>query len=260
MKSIIQLSTFLIIANTSIAQNVWIGKFSGEVNGDPAVMDLFSDGVNKVKGTLHDSEQNFDLAGDVTGNRMALDAVEKKLGMTFVLLGELKGNSAELKLMIELNGQMNETSFVLTKQSTNNVKIGTPKTTSTGITYKQLPMGSKLDPKIVGKWTKNETYNSGSGSNFMGANFSQSLVFLADGSLAEGGSNASMSGSNYSGQSSGNGNSELEGISWYVKGTKLYLSIEQNGQKQEVPLGKYFIENNNMLITGENGEKLLLSR
>jgi hypothetical protein len=94
----------------------------------------------------------------------------------------------------------------------------------------------------------------------MGAGFSQSMTFLPDGHIAEGASSAYMSGSYYSGQSTGQGSGIIQGLAWYAIGNKLFLQITERGQLQTVQLGTYYIEGNNMLITGTNGEKLLLSR
>ncbi|HSF89687.1 MAG TPA: hypothetical protein VLA46_09735, partial [Saprospiraceae bacterium] len=94
----------------------------------------------------------------------------------------------------------------------------------------------------------------------MGAGFSQSMTFLANGQLSEGGSFATMSGSNYSGQSTGQGAGVIPGVKWYTIGNQLYMQVTENGQTQEVHLGRYYVENNNMLITGTNGEKILLKR
>ena len=69
-----------------------------------------------------------------------------------------------------------------------------------------------------------------------------------------------MSGSNYSGQSTGQGGGIIPGAAWYTIGNQLYLMFTENGQTQNVALGKYYVEGNNMLLTGSNGEKILLSR
>ena len=244
------------------AQQVWVGTFKGNVNGDAATLTLQSAGPGKVKGTLKDTYQTFEVTGETTGNRFAGDAKENTLGLAFVLLGELNGNTAEMKLVFELLGQISETPFTLIKQNSSSTTSAANNSASTKAKTggTSLPAGAKLDPNVVGKWTKNETYNSGYGDNFMGGNFSQSLIFMADGSVAEGSSSASIGGSNYSGSSKGAGSGVIDGLRWYTKANMLWLSIDQNGQKQEVELGRYYIENNRMLITGKNGEKILLSR
>ena len=100
----------------------------------------------------------------------------------------------------------------------------------------------------------------GYGDNFMGGNFSQSIIFNNDGSVIEGGSNASMSGSNYFGQSLDNNTTSAGNIKWYAIGNQLHLIIYNNGSWQSVMLGTWYAENNHLLITGQDGKKVLLSR
>lgn len=231
------------------AQSGWSGTFEGVVNGDPAVMTLTSNGKT-LSGTLKDSYQTYNINGEVSGNRMAGDAVEQSLGLTMTILGELKGSEAHMKLIVSFLGQNSETPFVLTRAG---------KTAQSSKSQTSTPIvNGKRDPQVVGTWTKNETYNSGYGDQFMGANFSQSMTFLANGQLAEGGSSASISGSNYSGRSSSGSGNMLEGVSWYTEGKNIYLNMVQNGKAQNVLLGRYYIENGKMLITGQDGTKLLL--
>ena len=254
MKNVL-LFSLAFCGHTIIAQAGWNGTFTGLVNGDNAVMVLKVQGT-KVQGTLKDTYQTFKISGDINGNRLAGDAIEESLGLQTAILGELKGDEAFMKLVVNFLGQTSETPFQLIRQNKSGSALkaeGTPHKPLVSV-----PAGGNLDARIVGSWTKNETYNSGYGDNFMGANFSQTMTFLGDGRLAEGASSASMSGSNYSGRSSGGGNNILEGVVWYTKGKNLYLSIKQNAQTQDVLLGSYYIENGKMLITGQDGTKLLL--
>jgi hypothetical protein len=95
----------------------------------------------------------------------------------------------------------------------------------------------------------------------MGANFSQSVIFLADGGVVDGGSSARMSGSNYSGKSSEGGSYQaVPGLIWYTKDSQIYFTYTQDGKSQTGSLGKYYIENNNMLVTLANGSKVLFSK
>ncbi|MCB0647353.1 MAG: hypothetical protein KDC49_11870 [Saprospiraceae bacterium] len=237
------------------SQAGWTGTFTGQVNGDNAVMVLKVQGT-KVQGTLKDTYQTFKISGDINGNRLAGDAVEESLGLEVGILGELKGDDAFMKLVVVFLGQTSETPFQLRRQNKSGSATKSEPAQQSSIA--STPAGANLDPRIVGTWTKNETYNSGYGDNFMGANFSQSMTFMGDGRLAEGASSASISGSNYSGKSSGGGSNVLEGVTWYTKGKSLYLRVKQNGQQQDVMLGSYYVENGKMLITGQDGTKLLL--
>ena len=113
---------------------------------------------------------------------------------------------------------------------------------------------------MIGTWTKEELYQSGYGDAYMGAGTSQSMTFLQGGRMAEAGSSSYISGSDYNGQSSDDGGGVIPGVIWYTIGNQLYMQGTENGRTQTVHLGKYYIENNNMLITGTNGEKILLTK
>lgn len=160
-------------------------------------------------------------------------------------------------MTLELNGQKQVLDVVFIRQdkATNSA---TPLTT-TCLQNIKFPNGATHDPKLVGMWTKSETYNSGSGDNYMGSNFEQSMVFFADGTIGEGGSRVSISGSNYLGYTEG-GARALPGMYWYNIGNQLYIYTTQNGQTASTHLGKYYIENGAMLITSANGQKLLLQK
>jgi hypothetical protein len=249
MKSFIVLS--IILPMHLLAQN-WAGTYQGSFNNDQVTLTLSPPVGNVLKGIMQDSKQTYDLVAEVGGNRFAGDAKDRTLGITFTILAEKIGESLNCNMIISFLGQQTENKFTLTK-------VGSTVSTAAAGT-KPLNNGLPRDQALIGKWTKNESYNSGSGSNFMGSNFSQSLHFLEDGSLADGGSSASMSGSNYSGSSSSSGLNKVPGVSWHTKDNHIWLTFTENGVSQTQDLGKYYIEGRNMLITGNNGVKLLLSR
>lgn len=242
-----------LMSTTLMAQ--WDGTYYGTANGDNVIMSLKQSGTT-VSGTMKDSYQHFDLLGSVSGETFSGTATERTLQLTFQLSALKIGNTLDCKLTIELFGNTSETPFTVKKEEPAN-------TTSSGTTSSSkipFPSGATFPSALIGKWTQNETYNSGSGDNFMGANFSQSMSFNSDGSLSEGGSSASMSGSNYSNQSAGSGSGKLDGIGWYAKQNNFYLIVFNNGTWQSVHVGTWYSENNHLLITSTNGEKLLLSR
>ncbi len=43
-------------------------------------------------------------------------------------------------------------------------------------------------------------------------------------------------------------------------GNQIFLQVTDAGKTQNMPLGTFYIEGNNMLITGTTGEKLLLTK
>jgi len=245
----------LLLMTTTGINAQWAGTYYGTANGDNVVMTLEQAG-NTVQGTMKDSYQTFAILGTVNGSQFAGTASEHALQVEFELRIVKTGNTLDCKLMIESYGTVSESLFSVSKQDGNAAQQA-PSTSTSKIPF---PSDATFPAALAGTWTQNESYNSGSGSNFMGANFSQSMTFHSDGTLSEGGSSASMSGSNYSNQSSGTGSGKLEGLGWYAKQNNFFLLVFNNGSWTTVPVGTWYAENNHLLITTQQGEKLLLSR
>ncbi|HMQ48918.1 MAG TPA: hypothetical protein PKA00_15715 [Saprospiraceae bacterium] len=253
MKPFLTCLIFLVM-QTLHAQ--WSGEYRGTLNGDQIVLVLHQQGTS-LSGTLRDSYQTYQITAEAAGNKLAGDAKEASLGLTFTLLAERRDDLIKGQLLLDYQGQLIETPFTVSKVGQNKVSTPQPPVAGSKIPF---PEGATLPTALSGSWIKSESYNSGYGSDFMGANFSQTMTFYSDGSLSEDGSNATMSGSNYSGQSSGGSSGKLEGIAWYAIGNQLYLMVFDQGAWQSLHLGKWYVEGNHLLITGVNGEKLLLSR
>lgn len=254
LRHLISILSIVVFFSTDLCSQ-WSGKFTGIINGDNVMLDLNQNG-NLVTGTMKDTYQTFDVTGEVSGNRFAGEATEKSLALTFTLLGEKNNDVINFRLLIDLFGQSSETPFTVTKQGHTSSSVPS----NAGTQRVSFPAEATFPSALVGKWTKNETYNSGYGDNFMGGNFSQSVIFNIDGSVLEGGSNASISGSNYFGQSSDNNTTSASNIKWYAIGNQLHLMIYNNGSWQSAMLGTWYAENNHLLITGQDGKKVLLSR
>ena len=252
--SLLLLASFFKVA---ISQNPFSGTYNGKYNGDNIVLMLQNSNNNALVGKMTDSQQNYEVVATSKDNQIQGKAVEKNLNLTFILNGQLVDSQLNMQMTLELNGQKQVLDVVFIKQ--NNVTSATKPATTTPPQKVKFPNGATHDPNLVGMWTKSETYNSGSGDNFMGSNFEQSMVFFADGSVGEGGSRASISGSNYSGYTEG-GARALPGVYWYNIGNQLYIYTTENGQTASTHLGRYYIENGAMLITGVNGKKMLLQR
>ena len=246
---------FLMMATGLFAQ--WTGTYIGVTNGDQVTLTL-DQNENSVTGTMKDSYQHFDIAGTVEGDQFSGTATETSFQLEFHLDASKTGNALECKLSITVLDNLSETTFTVLKvtsdENTAPVEITSP---STIIPF---PKDATFPVALTGTWTQNESYNSGSGDNFMGANFSQSMTFHSDGTLSEGNSSASMSGSNYSNQSSGAGSGKMEGIGWYAKQKNFYLLVLHEGNWTSVPIGTWYAENRNLLLTDANGEKILLSK
>jgi len=233
----------------------WAGTYSGSANGDQARMTLAQSGT-AVTGEMKDSYQTFEIVGTVKDQQFVGTATEPTLQLQFDFFIEKSGDLLECRLSIEIEGSTSESSFTLNKEGQGQT------TTQSNVAPSKIPFpnGATFPASLIATWTQNESYNSGSGDNFMGANFSQSMTFYGDGTVSEGGSSASMSGSNYSNQSTGAGSGKLDGVGWYAKQKELYLIVYNNGSWQSVLFGTWYAENNHLLITKANGEKILLSR
>lgn len=230
------------------------GNYTGFYNGDNISLVLVSPTANVYTGTMNDSYQTYAMQLTMNGRTLTGTATESSMGLVFQVKGNAPENQLNLNFQIVIEGTKAEMDIAFTKQG--KVSAGNAASQST----MQLPANAEHPAALIGTWTKEELYQSGYGDNYMGGGFSQSMTFLANGQVAEGGSNAYISGSNYSGQSSGTANGVVAGVLWYTQGNQLYLLVTENGVTQAIHLGKYYIEGQNMLITGTNGEKILMNR
>lgn len=247
---------FILMTTTGLIAQ-WTGTYYGTANGDNVVMTLEQTG-NAVTGFMEDSYQHFDIVGTADESQFLGTATENTLQLEFELQAIKTGDRLDCKLLIDAFGTTSESDFFVEKTAQN--ANATAEQVNAAPSAIPFPSDATFPAALSGTWTQNESYNSGSGDNFMGANFSQSMTFHSDGTLSEGGSSASMSGSNYSNQSSGAGSGKMDGVGWYAKQKNFYLIVFNNGSWTSVHVGTWYAENNHLLITGENGEKLLLSR
>ncbi|MEZ4888131.1 MAG: hypothetical protein R3E32_25610 [Chitinophagales bacterium] len=245
---------FLVMNVPLFAQTEFIGTYYGQINGDNAELVLQSAGTNALQGTMKDSQQNYAVSATTSGNKLTGKAVENQLGIIFILDGTLDNNQLSTTMTVEVLGNTQTIYIDFMKQGSASTMPTVAKNEK--IT---LPDNAQHNSSLVGVWSKEEYYNSGFGDNYMGGSFSQSLVFYADGSAADGGSSAGISGSNYSGNSQ-SGVQALPNIMWYNIGNQLYLMANQNGKTETIHLGRYFIERNKLLITGANGNEILLTK
>lgn len=260
MKSIILVLLSSAFCSLSLAQNPFIGTYTGVLNGDNIKLILQTSANNTLVGKMTDSQQVYEVNATSNGSKMNGTAVEKTYNLTFQLNGTLKDNHLLMNMTIEILGQKQDMQVDFTRQGTSS---SASKVAEQAPQYNKpkMPSSGKIDPNLVGKWVSEQHYNSGSGDNFFGSSSTQSLIFFADGSLSDGGSSVSVSGSNYYGNSSDKGQpTSLPNVSWYVQNQHIFIIGSENGQAQTVDLGKYYIENGAMLITGNNGKKLLLQK
>ncbi len=260
MKSIILTLFTTAFLTLCMAQNPFIGTFTGVLNGDNIKLILQPSSNNVIVGKMTDSQQVYEVNGTSNGSKMVGTAVEKTLNLTFQLNGTIKDNHLLMDLTFEVSGQKHDMQVDFTKQG---AASASSKVTEQTPPYNKpkMPSGSKIDANLVGKWVNEQQYNSGFGSDFFGSSSSQSLIFFADGSLSDGGGSVSVSSGNYYGNATDKGQPvPLPNVSWYVLNQHIFIMGIENGKTQTADLGKYYLENGAMLITGNNGKKLLFQK
>jgi hypothetical protein len=255
---IFALLTSQIHAQTSEGSDLLTGNYTASFNEDKLYLSLERKSGSAYAGVMEDSYQTYTLNLRLSGTSVSGTAVESSMNLNFDVAGRVQGEQLSLSFSFEVAGEKNTMDVVFLRQgadapSTLNLDDEMPSKLS-------FPSGASHPQEVSGAWAKEEMYNSGSGDSFMGTGFSQTMTLLPDGHIAEGASSSYMSGSYYSGQSTGEGSGIIPGLAWYTMGNKFFLQITENGQLQTVPLGTFYVEGSNMLITGGNGEKLLLSR
>ncbi|GAB4037267.1 hypothetical protein GCM10028809_51850 [Spirosoma gilvum] len=115
--------------------------------------------------------------------------------------------------------------------------------------------GLYRDPNLIGAWRLETNYGGGITDGGFYGSTSSTVLLNADGTLGDGGSSGYASGSGVSVQSSGSGNSQVyaqlaaAGARWFTKGNLFCLRLKVNGQMQDVPSARYYVENGKVLIT-----------
>lgn len=214
----------------------WKGSYSGSVNGEALTLNITEETGNALKGDLYDGYQTFTFAATATGDNFTGTAASATAKISIPVKGSLKGNTITLDMTVGSN----QISATLEKQAA-------ATTTTTTATSDQK------DPKVVGTWEYQENRSDPMGSS----TYSERMVFFADGSFGSGGSSAGFSGGGGSASSGSSKVEKIPGITWFTRDKAIYLTAVQNGQTQTEKLGKYFIENGAMLITADNGKKVL---
>lgn len=249
---------YLSICFTSMLSVIYsqvTGDYTGTLNGDAISISLIQNG-EILSGSMSDSRQNYAIDGRVINNVIDAKAVEPTMGLTIVLSGSLiDKNAIQLKGDLLILG-IKTPSFNSTFTRKNIVKQSVPNATSS-VRPKEL-QGKAIDPNILGRWREESHYSSGYGSNFSGSTYTY-LTLHADHTMSDDGSVATVSGTNYSGQSSGLGNSKIIPNVWYYTTGNIVMVVgNNNGNIITEKLGTYYIENGKMLITHANSQKKTL--
>ena len=116
---------------------------------------------------------------------------------------------------------------------------------------------NELDPEVVGTWRNESNTSTGGGSDDIYSSTQERIIFNEDGTLASGDSQTMIGGatSDFSEQKG----SKVPIANWFTKDQNIYITAKDNSGKEETAkMGRYYIENGKMLITSDNGTKLLL--
>lgn len=238
----------LLFLTSSLSAQNFTGKYTGTYEGDPVVLTLNNTGGNAYTGDMNDGSNNYKIVATSQGKTLKGTCTEITQNITLDMSGTLEG----AKLAIKLNFMGVDLDFEVFKEGGQKPATAKPQAAA--------PKDNKQrDPVVVGRWVRQENYNSGYGQS--GSMSSESsLVFLADGRVADGGSRTVVGGSDFSGSSSSEAGGVVEGLIWYTDKQNLYLQVTENGKTETQMLGRYYVENNNMLVTGQDGTKVLFYR
>lgn len=243
---------FLIACSAASAES-----YIGEIGGDRVQMQIEFDGES-VRGSMRDSHQQYAIEGTLANGELQATATESTTGVVFQLRGRRLTAALDLRVTLEILGEVSEQSLYLTRVDSAPT-AGEPDTASASAPAPGAIASGERDPALIGHWVHESNYQSGAGDSYFAANTRQSMVLLADGRVLNGGSDVSVSGDNYFGQSAGEGGGDSE-IRWTTRDNHIYFSGTEAGVAQTVDVGRYYVENGRMLITGNNGTKLLLTK
>lgn len=113
------------------------------------------------------------------------------------------------------------------------------------------------DPEVVGTWMHESVTSLGSSGDQTFIQKQELMTFGEDGSLTYGGSKTSVGGnmSDYSEEAG----SAIPDVVWHTKENSIYLTAKDKSGKQETAkMGTYYMEDGKMLITSDNGTKMVL--
>ncbi len=247
MKSFLPLFFTLFSLTVAFGQD-FSGHYTGTYNGDNVNMTIESAGPGHWSGLITDSQQEYKVTASNQGSNLTGTATCESLGISFDLTGQLKGNTLDVKM----NFLGVEMLVLFTKAG----KTAPATAAARSSAMPELPAGARHDPALVGKWMHQENYNSGVGMDGYYSNNTY-LAFNADGTLSDYGGETMMGSNTGSGQSSNAGMGVIPGVKWYSDKNSLYLVANEKGKTETVRLGRYYIENGALLITADNGTKVL---
>lgn len=279
MKKLLLLSCAFSFLSGLSSQNVFTGIYNGPYEGDQVEMILEQSGA-QVYGTMQDSYQTYLVDAIASGTGIIGTASESTLGLILAFDGNIAGNELQLNLSLDQSGfKIPMPGLLLTKSvASNNDYYGSQypeatqeipsnewnnySNTNTSTYIPALPSDAYRDPALMGEWYKEEMYNSSGGFDgyYMSTSTRTGISYNSDGSVSDLGSSTTISTSDAYGNSASNGYATIPNTCWFTRNNHVYLLVEENGKKETVEIGKYYIENSSMLITTPEGKKTLFQR
>ncbi|MDX1908069.1 MAG: hypothetical protein SF053_13620 [Bacteroidia bacterium] len=226
----------------------WAGTYTGTASGEPLTLTITPGDGKILTGKLDDGYQAFDFEAVTKGDSFIGKAT---LAQNNILVPFTGARNAET-LTGTLTVQGQQIAVTLQKQADNSPADPAAPPQDTPPTASR----ETRDPALAGTWE----YQENRSDPFGGSSFNQRMVLFADGGFGDGGSDASVSGGGGSGLSTDNTVTRIPGVTWYTRGSDLYLTATQNGKTETEKLGKYFIQGGNMMITTDDGRKILFYR
>ncbi|MBK9223176.1 MAG: hypothetical protein IPO16_13815 [Saprospiraceae bacterium] len=242
--------------NAGYSQINYSGSYTGIINQDPLKLELQETELTIYTGNMQDSQQKYIITASVVDGKLVGNAIEQNLGINFILNASFHSGKLKLELRLDVPGNIETMEVILDKKER---AINTDEKSNEKKNSFQFPKEANHNPQLIGIWAKEQIYNSGTGSDYMGTTHKEILILFENGNVGDGGSQTTISGSNFLGQSQSEYKA-LPNVFWYNIGNQLYFTSLENGKSETVHLGKYYIENAAMLITSKNGEKSLLKK
>ncbi len=226
------------------------GNYTTIVEGSKVSLNIKVNNQDEVSGVMEDGINTYQLKAFISEQGFSGVLEELNEGIEMILSGIIIGNSLQLDL--QMTSPVKAEPFSLTFQ-----KVGSTVEESQKSTQK-TEKSKERDPRLVGVWVYEQIYNSGYGYEGASMNYYETLVFLEDGRVFSGESGVQVSGSYFSGSSSGPSSSPTDEF-WHTKDNRmLFDSPDENGNLVTTDAGRYFIDDQyRMMVTADNGSKRL---
>lgn len=257
----------LLVSNLLMAQalnGTWAGSLVSPTNASASLQStvLLRITGQQLSGELRvqigEKQDLYVLKGTTTGNQSQGTATYPTDGSVFQFETALQQN--QLLFAVGQNGTA-LLSGTLTRSSAAAAVKPNAATSPAGND------GLYRDPNLIGAWRTESNYGGGVTDGGFYGSTSSTMILRADGTFGDGGSSGYASGSGVSVQSSGKGNSDLyaqlaaAGARWFTKGNMFYVRLNVNGQMQDIPSSKYYVENGRVLLTDlKSGKKTLYTK